>query len=452
GERGWASAHDMVDEVVAARLGPDERGRLHAQLAAALDTPDADLGELARHWLGGGDAARAAAAYRDAAQRALDDLADADAITLADAGLALAPAGELAAALREVRALARLRRGDIGGARADLRDALRLQRSGPVRARLLARLALLASGADDLVRAAELAELALVEAADDAPARARVLEVAAVLDMNLDRPQRAEQRAAEALSLYQRLGDATGTARILDGRAMATFLDGRISRGVELLRRAADMFEDAGDLVHVITPRSTAGHGLVFAGEPAAGLALTKAAHELATTLGNPEGQTYALWHTAEALASLQRSDDAHAAATEALEIASRIGHRGWTATAWRALGIAQQAVGDLDAALGSFRRSLDASAHLNLFTCWAAARCALVLVALGRLDEAAPLVSRARSEGPPLGQFEARLAEVELACARGDAEVADLARSALRLADDAGMRQHRARLAALAG
>jgi hypothetical protein len=74
------------------------------------------------------------------------------------------------------------------------------------------------------------------------------------------------------------------------------------------------------------------------------------------------------------------------------------------------------------------------------------------VLVALGRPDEAAPFVARARSEGPPLGQFEARLAEAELAFARGDESVAGLARAALRVADDAGMRQHRARLSALAG
>jgi tetratricopeptide (TPR) repeat protein len=221
---------------------------------------------------------------------------------------------------------------------------------------------------------------------------------------------------------------------------------------VELLRRAAELFEDAGDLVHVITPRSTAGHGLVFAGDPAAGLTLTRAAHDLATTLGNPEGETYALWHTAEALAALHRNDEAKAAATDALGIASRIGHRGWTATAWRALGIAQQGAGDLDAALRSFHNSLDASEHLNLFACWAASRCALVLVALGRPDEAAPFVARARSEGPPLGQFEARLAEAELAFARGDESVAGLARAALRVADDAGMRQHRARLSALAG
>jgi hypothetical protein len=86
------------------------------------------------------------------------------------------------------------------------------------------------------------------------------------------------------------------------------------------------------------------------------------------------------------------------------------------------------------------------------LFASWAAARSALVLTELGRPDEAAPLVRRALAEGPPLGHFEARLAEVELAVARGDQHVLTLVAAALRRADEAGVRQGRDRLAQLAG
>jgi DNA-binding SARP family transcriptional activator len=450
GERGWAPAHDMVGEVLAQRLPPDSRGRLHGLLARALQDNDPEPGELAGHWLGAGDTARAAEAFLDAARRALDAFADREAVALADAGLAVSPAGELASALHESRAQALARLGDIAGARTDLRTALSVHRGGPVRARLLGRLAALASGADDLVRAAELAELALVEAGSEPLARAGALEIAAVLDMNLDRAPRAEQRAAEALALYEANGDAKGTARVLDGRAMATFLDGRITQGVELLQRAANLFEDSGDLVHVITPRSTAGHGLVFAGAPAAGLALATSALELARTLGNSEGQSYSSWHAAEALAGLQRADEALGSAQEALAIAQRIGHRGWTATGWRALGIAHQSAGDLDLALRAFECSLDSCEHLNLFACWAASRCALVLVALGRLAEAEPFVSRALAEGPELGRYEARLAAAELAAARSADDAGALAREALRLADAAGMRQGRERLVEL--
>jgi hypothetical protein len=203
---------------------------------------------------------------------------------------------------------------------------------------LLGRLASLASGADYLVRAAELAELALVEAGADVAARANALEIASVLDMNLDRADRAETRATEAAALYQQLGDANGAARILDSRVMATFLDGRIDDGAELLDRVANLFEDSGDLVHVITPRSTAGHGLVFAGRTEHGLEKTTAALQLARTIGHAEGQTYALWHTAEALASLRRGAESLEAGTAALTIATAIGHRGgqrWPGGRW---------------------------------------------------------------------------------------------------------------------
>jgi tetratricopeptide (TPR) repeat protein len=452
GERGWAPAHDMIGEVVAARVSEAASVRVHARLALALQNAQGEPGELARHWIGARELARAARAYQAAARDALDAFADSEAIAMTDAGLAAVGSGEVAAALHELRAEARGRRGDIGGAREDLRTALQIQRVGAARARLLARLATLASGADDLVHAGELAELALLEAGDDETARAHALEIAAVLDMNLDRAARAEQRSDEALGLYQRLRDARGAARVLDGRAMATFLDGHIGRGVELLERVADLFEDSGELVRVLTPRSTAGHGLVFAGDPTSGLRLTTAALELARTLGHPEGQTYALWHTSEALAALDRTDEASAAAAEALAIAQRLDHRGWTATAWRAVGIAHQTSGDLGQALNAFERSLALSEHLNLFASWAAARSALVLVGLGRLSDARVNVRHELAAGPPLGHFEGRLAEVEVAAASGDAATGALARTALRLADAGGLRQGRERLVVLAG
>jgi tetratricopeptide (TPR) repeat protein len=451
GERGWAPAHDMVGEVVTAGLSATEGARLHARLAQAVDAAAGDPGEAAAHWLGAGELDRAAEAYLQAAGRALEDFAHGEAAVHADAGLALARSGQTRAALHAARGEARGRGGDIAGAREDLRAAIQAQSPGPQRARLLARLATFASGAQDLVRAAELAETALVEAGADAAARADALEIAAVLDMNLDRPERARERATEALRLYERTGDARGRARVLDGRAMASFLAGRITEGTELLRRAADLFEDSGDLLRVVTPRSTAGHGLVFGGTPVDGLELARSALELARALGHPEGQTYALWHCAEALAAAARTGEALAAAEEALAIAQGIGHRGWTATAYRALGIAHQAAGQAAEALAAFHRSLEASEHLNLFASWAAARAALVLISLDRLDEAAPLVRRALAEGPALGHFEARLAEVELAAARDDPATPRLASAALRAADRAGMRQFRDRLVELA-
>ncbi len=82
-----------------------------------------------------------------------------------------------------------------------------------------------------------------------------------------------------------------------------------------------------------------------------------------------------------------------------------RLGHRGWTATSWRAVGIAS----------------------------WAAARAALILIALSHLDHAAPLGDQALTQGPPLGHYEARLAQAELAAATNEPHAVELARPRAR-------------------
>jgi tetratricopeptide (TPR) repeat protein len=291
----------------------------------------------------------------------------------------------------------------------------------------------------------------LLESCDVASARAVELEVAAVLDMNLNRQDRATQRSTEAMTIYERLGDASGTARILDARAMASFIEGHIRDGTEALNQVANLFEDSGELTRVITPRSTRGHGLVFLGQAEHGLRDTSAALDMARSLGNREGQCYALWHRSEALSEMGQGDEALAESREALAIAQHIGHRGWTATSYRAIGIAFQCLGQIDDALIAFGSSLAAAEHLDLFACWAHARQASVLVALGRLDDAARALAPAADLGPGLGHHEARLAAVELAAARNDPDTAELAARTAERAERDGAIQGLARLRELA-
>jgi DNA-binding SARP family transcriptional activator/tetratricopeptide (TPR) repeat protein len=449
GELGWATAHDLVGETVTAALPAAERGRLHGLLAAALEAEKADPAEIARHHRDAGDRAAAALAFAKAAHRALAGHATREAGTHAEAGLALDPDRP---GLRDARAEVRAAHGDVAGALADLQVALAHGGSGPARSRRLSRTAMLTMGSADPARAAELAELALVEAGADAGARAVALETAAILDMNLGSAARAAERADAALALYRSLGDGPGVARILDGRAMAAFLDGRITQAVELFGRVAGLFEDSGDLLRVVTPRSTRGHGLVFAARPAEGLVEASAALQLATELAAPEGRAYALWHRSEALSALHRAEEAEADAREALQMARDVAHRGWTSTAWRALGIALQEQERLDEAAVAFGESARVAGEtLTLFASWAAARCALVAVALGRLDDAARAVDRALGLGPPLGHYEARLAQVELAAARGAEETATLAAAAWHAARRGGPLASVPRLAELA-
>ena len=170
--QGWGLVHDAVGEVLVSELTTADRVRWQARLAAVLDSAHGDVAERARLWREAGDRERAATAYAEAARRAVESCADDEAERLATAGLALvARSKELVATA--VHAAAR-REAWPGSTRATWRvpEAISQTRSGmpgpaPARASILAQLAALDSGADDMRRAAEVAELALIEAGGD---------------------------------------------------------------------------------------------------------------------------------------------------------------------------------------------------------------------------------------------------------------------------------------------
>src|SRR5207302_5315865 len=139
-------------------------------------------------------------AFAEAAAQRLGRFAHREAEQVAEAGLALRPSDEVRSSLLEVRAEARAVTGDLVGAREDLRGALAGAPGGTRRSHLLTRMALLASGSEDLDRASELAELAIAEAGHHPAARSDALSVAAIIDMNADRrvrPRPPSHRAPE---------------------------------------------------------------------------------------------------------------------------------------------------------------------------------------------------------------------------------------------------------------
>ncbi|MGY1711295.1 ATP-binding protein [Geodermatophilus sp. SYSU D00758] len=448
GSGGWAVQHDLLSETVVDELPPAERAGLHGRLAAALDAHPSPPGERARHLLGAADPGAAAAALVADARVQLARHADAEAAQLATTALELRPPDPLVADLLGLRAEARARAGHLVDARADLRSALATTASPPQRARLLARLAMLSSGADDLGHASELAELALAAAGADPGARAAALAVAAVVDVNLQREERGAARAEEARRLFLRIGDPHGLADVLDARAMAGFLGGDVRAGIDRFAQVARLYTDLGDLLRAVTPWSTRAHALLFAGDPAAALTDSDRAVDLARDLNAAEAEAYARWHRSEVLTACGRIDDALADARQARDTARRLTHRGWTATALRAEGIALRAAGDPASAEAALRRSLTEARGLPLFSCWAHAQLALVLTDQGRLGEAAHHVGEALAAGPPLGQYEARLARARLALARGDADADAVAQDAARLADVGGHAMTRQQLA----
>lgn len=448
--RGFSLDHDLVRETVFERLDDVVRADVHRRLADAFEATDGPTEEVARHRAGSGDAAAAAAAYAHSARARLERFADDEARQLAEEGLTLDPTGASLADLLEVRAETSARRDDLHAARDDLRAALALTEPGADRARLLTRLAGLTFGADDMRRADELTEMALAEAGDDPHARARATNMRALIDMNMNRVERAIAGQAEALRLFTQVGDSAGIADVLDAQAMRAFTSGDISAGVERFERVAQLFADQGNWLRVVTPRTTRGHGLAFAGRPAEGLVDVLDALDLARRLGYREGEAMVLWHKAELLLATGDAQAALDAANAGIEIARRLEHRGWTATNLSARGLVLAALGDDAAAVASFEESIAVSEHIAMFRGWSHARLASLLVARGDLAAAEPHV-RASLEGTPgLPRHEARLAQCELAVARGDADAAAVVASALAQAERAGHWASAARLAEL--
>jgi DNA-binding SARP family transcriptional activator len=439
GDRGWAPVHDAIAEVVTSSTEPGRRVLVHAALAGFLEEQGAEPSEVAAHLEGAGQADDATKRYADAAELALGRFATEECLRLTEAALRLGPTEETGLRVLAARAEARARAGDLDGAKADLRDALARTRNDPARADLLTRLAVLESGSEDYQAARDLLELALAAAGEDPRRRAEVHAAGSIVDLNLGDLARSESRAKIALELFEANGDARGAAGILDGRAMATFLGGRIREAADAFDRVARLFRDAGELLRVGTPRSTRGHALVFLARAEEGLGDVMEALALERELGHAEGESYALWHEAEALAALGRGEEAVDSAAAALAIAERIRHREWTAASLRGLGIALESTGTIDEAIDAHRRGLAASEGLPLFETWAAARLASCLVRAGRLDEAEDALSRARPELAPLGAYECRLAEAELRAARGADDTASFAADAAEIAEDGG-------------
>lgn len=448
---GWATGGGVTGAVLA-EVGTASRLRRHQVLAQALREHDADVAEVARHLAEAGDRPGAAAAFADAAETRLNQVADRDALRLAQTGLATAPPGRLRALLLRLCGEAHQRQGRLGDARADWDRALTEVPAGPERSRILARQAILETRSRNAVRGDELAALAVAEACGDPAAGGQALAARALVDLWLARPTRATRRARQARRLLDRAGDPDGATRLLHWQAMADFLAGRLTEAAAELDQLAELPTLPPETHDLWNPRATRGHALVFLGEPEQGLAEIETALAWARAVDHPVLRSSCLWHRSEALTALGRATEAADTAQAALAIARRIDHAEWTAASLRAVGIARHAAGDLDGAETALRDALDASDAIPLFAGWTTARLGLVLVAQGRLADAEPLIDTALAHAVPVARHEARWAQVELLHAGHHPTARQIAAAALSAARADGYRALLPRLAVLAG
>ncbi|HEU4869190.1 MAG TPA: BTAD domain-containing putative transcriptional regulator [Actinomycetota bacterium] len=439
GDQGWSPSHDLVGEAVAGQMSREERGRLHALLAGALESERADRSEVARHLDGAGDKPAAARAFAEAGRGALDRYASKEAEELAESGLALDPEPALAAELLEVRAEARARTGRIAEAREDLRTALSGVHSGPARSLLLSRLALLISGADDYVHAGELVELALTEAGPDLPARARALAVGTMIEGNLGNLDKANSLAGQALELFRRLDDANGAADVLELQGLNLVYAGQLTEGVALLGRVADLFRDAGKLIRIGPTVTFRALGLRMM------LRLEEAIHELdellelELQLGSAEGECWCRTARGLILADLDRIDESKREGEEALRIARAINHRELLSGSLLNFGYACQVGGDLNEAMRLLTECAEVAAGLPAFLCFAEGGMARIEVSRGNLEAAEAHVQAAVAAGFPFAMYQAELAHAEIMVARGDPEAAGRVASYLASAESGG-------------
>ncbi len=438
GDGGWATAHDLIGEVVAERLDRAESGRLHQLLARALEAEGGDPAEMARHLEGAGDRTAAAAALSDAARQRLTLFAADESHQLADAGLDLEPDPRLRGVLLRTRAEARALRGDLVGARDDLRDTLASIPRGSERSGALARIAEITSALDDYVQAGELIELALAEAGDDRRARAEALAIAAFLDANRMEIDKGEARAAEALALFEELGESAGVASIVDLRAMAAFFRGRLTEAAALFNRASRLYRDTGQLTKVGSPRATAAWLQISAGRPEEGLVGVDAALELERSLGQAEGEANCLWFRCEILCALGRVEEAWRDGRAGLALSQELEHRETISNSLRALAGCSRADGDLDGAEAALRQAMEIAAALPVQMQFNIAALASVLVERGKLEEAERYATLALA-GIGMAEFESRFVLAEVALARGDPDSERLATEAFSLADAGG-------------
>jgi DNA-binding SARP family transcriptional activator len=453
GQQGWELRHQLFGQALADTLHPADKARKHALLAQALQQHGTDAAEAAGHLLAAGDRGGAAVTYATAARRQLDRFCDDEALRLAQAGLALEPAGRTRSMLLEVRGEVYRRRGRLAEARADLEAVLADLADPTDRSRVLASLAILEARTAGAARGDELVELAIAEARGRPDTLGQALTAGAIIDLAMGNLARAEHRSRRARRLLEQAGDSHASARLLYWQAMASFMGGRLREAVTRLGHLAHLPVARDEVLRLWSPRATRGHALAFLSEPEAGLAEIDETLAWARAACYLAPQSSCLWHRSEALAFAGRADEAVESAQEALAIATHMRHAEWTAASLRGLGIAWEAAGKLDWAEEAFRRSLRAAEGEPLFAGWASARLGALLARQGRPEEATPHVQAALAAGTPLTRYEASWAHAELFAARGENEACRAAAAdALQAAQAGGYLILAPRLRELAG
>jgi DNA-binding CsgD family transcriptional regulator len=304
GGDGYLFRHALVAEAVYSELLPEERVRLHTELASALeasvesgDPPATRAARLAYHWAAAGDQPRALSASVQAAAAAEGVYAFAE------------------AQLQLERVLALWER---------VPDAE--QRASTDRVGLLSRCGEAAYAAGDLGRAAELARRA-VGLVDEVrqPQRAGLLHERLARSLRrlgdpaaLDEQQQAVRLVPPEPSVER--------ARVLGSLAHLLMLVDRFAEARGLAEEAAAMAGQVGACAEEATARMALGGVLIHHGEPDAGLDEAEAAVRLATQAGDVILALRAIVNHSDGLLAAGRLEEAATVALDGIQQARHLG------------------------------------------------------------------------------------------------------------------------------
>jgi ATP/maltotriose-dependent transcriptional regulator MalT len=377
--RGYSFRHALARDAVYDDMLPGERVRLHAAYGEALNAHPELAGDdrgtlaadLAHHWYVALDLPRALSASVEAAARALDRFAPADALRQLDRAMQIWPRVPDAEAL-----------------------------TGIDHVEVLRRAAQVASDIGELHRTLSLVGEALDELgeAGDPDRRARLMERRASALLSVGRTTQAIETLRQAADLLPTDGSSTAVAAVCLELGNAMVRSGRWDEANDLCMRAAAAARASGADRQRVEADVSLAVIRVMRGDHETGVAAGRAAIDAALRLGNASAAMRGYINLSDTLDRLGRNEDAAQLAAEGRLLAERSGYArssgaflaGNEAESLIRLGRYEEADRVVGASLASDPEGIFAAALLD-------ARCQ-ISVRQGRFDRARQDVTRARA------------------------------------------------------
>ena len=361
----YAFTHDKIRDVVYTEAGDARRQLFHERAFSYLEEGSAPPARLAHHALEAGLAPEAFLYHLLAGDEAMDLFAVRDAIDFYERARRVLHEESAVEAKPDQRQRLHERLGrayelenrwsEAGALYRELLDDARSEERPAMEVAALNRLAGVATlGEWQLEQAADYLERsrAIAAAQDDTVGLVEIaFMLSRVLYMSLDR-EAAVAHAERALALARQTGDDELVARSLNYLAYARFgLPSTLSQIEADAAEARSLFARLGNRALEADSLAMVAHAQVHLGRPYEGLENGRRAQAIVREIENSWGRVNISFHLAFALLEIGRLQEALAAAEEGISVARRHGHDTLLANALSVRGIVRRALGELGGA-----------------------------------------------------------------------------------------------------